>query len=108
MIGYKHHLAKYGSLYAGWGTRNCAEAHQMMAGITSFTFIIGFMTVYQYLSHLAAITVKLQQKALDIVEAHEMIKEVTSVYKAWYPSFYISHNCLHPTWGCSLLQNCQL
>ena len=40
-----------------------------------------FMTMYQYLSHLVGITVKLQKKALDIVEAHEMISEISKVYQ---------------------------
>ncbi|XP_078363884.1 52 kDa repressor of the inhibitor of the protein kinase-like [Oculina patagonica] len=39
------------------------------------------MAVYQYLSHLAGITVKLQRAALDIVEAHGMITEVASFYR---------------------------
>ena len=81
LIGYKHHLQKYGSLYADWDPSNRTEAQQILASITSFTFIIGFMTVYQYLAHLAGITVKLQRKALDIVEAHKMINEVITVYR---------------------------
>ena len=39
------------------------------------------MTVYQYLSHLAGITVKLQKTTLDIVAAHEMVAEVAETYK---------------------------
>lgn len=39
------------------------------------------MTMYQYLSHLTGITVKLQKRALDIVEANEMISEVATMYK---------------------------
>ena len=69
LIGYRHYLDKYGSLYADWDPVNHAEAQQIMANITSFTFITGFLNVYQYDSHLAQIIVKLQQ-ALDIVEAH--------------------------------------
>ena len=38
--------------------------------------------MYQYLSHLSGITVKLQKRALDIVEANEMISKVaTYMYK---------------------------
>ena len=33
------------------------------------------------LSHLAGITVKLQRKSIDIIEAHGMILEVTELYK---------------------------
>ena len=39
------------------------------------------MTMYQYLAHLAGITVKLQRATVDIVEAHDMITEVGSFYR---------------------------
>ena len=40
-----------------------------------------FLTAYQYLSHLAGITVKLQKRTLDIIEAYEEITEISKVYK---------------------------
>ena len=52
-----------------------------MSSITSFEFIVVFLIVYQYLSHVAGITTKLQRKSLDIIEAHEMISEVAKVYQ---------------------------
>ena len=81
VIGYKRHLDKYGDVYSDWDPANRTEAQQLVASITAFTFIIGFMTVYQYLSHLAGITCKLQQEACDIVEAHKLIATVTATYK---------------------------
>ena len=39
-----------------------------------------FVTIYQYLSHLSGITVKLQSKAVDIVKAHNMISEIVRTY----------------------------
>ncbi|XP_078348023.1 52 kDa repressor of the inhibitor of the protein kinase-like [Oculina patagonica] len=81
MIGFKRHLDKYGDMYADWDPANRNEAQQILASITSFEFIVVFMAVYQYLSHLAGITVKLQRAALDIVEAHGMITEVASFYR---------------------------
>ena len=60
MIGFKRHLPKYGDMYADWDPANRNEAQQMLASITSFEFIVVFMTMYQYLAHLAGITVKLQ------------------------------------------------
>ena len=39
------------------------------------------MTMYQYLAHLAGITVKLQRATVDIVEAHDMITEVGRFYR---------------------------
>ena len=48
----------------------------------SFEFIIVFLiNIYRYLSQLAGITVKLQGKAVEIVDANEMIAEIDSVYK---------------------------
>ena len=78
MIGFKRHLDKYGDTFADWDPANRSEAQQMLAGITSFEFIVVFMIMYQYLAHLAGITVKLQRATIDIVEAHEMIQEVAS------------------------------
>ena len=81
MIGFKRHLPKYGDMYADWDPANRNEAQQMLASITSFEFIVVFMTMYQYLAHLAGITVKLQTATVDFVEAHEMITEVGSFYQ---------------------------
>ena len=76
LIGYKRHLDKYGDLYGDWDAANTSEAQQI--SITTFEFIIVFLTIYQYLSHLSGITVKLQKRALDIIEAYEMINLCTS------------------------------
>ena len=40
-----------------------------------------FVIMYQYLAHLAGVTVKLLRASIDIVEAHEMIQEVASFYR---------------------------
>lgn len=81
LIGYKRHFDKYGTTYADWDTATRSDAQQLLVGITSFEFIVVFLTAYQYLSHLAGITVKLQKRALDIVEAYEEILEITNTYK---------------------------
>jgi len=81
LIGYKRHLEKYGATYSDWDTTSRSDAQQLLAGITNFEFIVVFLTVYQYLSHLAGITVKLQKRTLDIIEAHEEIKEITRTYR---------------------------
>ena len=81
LIGYKCYHEKYGDLYPHWDPTNRTEAQQILAGNTSFNFILGFLIVYQYLFHLTGITVKLQRKVLDIMEAHKLITEVTTAYK---------------------------
>ena len=43
--------------------------------------IIVFVSIYQYLPHLSGITVKLQNSALDIVDAYEMIEGIRNLYK---------------------------
>ena len=81
MIGFRHHLAEYGDTFADWDSASRNEAQQILASITSFEFIIDFLLVHQFLLHLAGITVKLQKSALDIVQAHEMVTEVTRMYQ---------------------------
>ena len=78
MIGFKRHLPKYSEMYADWNPANRNEAQQILASISSFEFIVVLMTLYQYLAHLAGITVKLQRAIVDTVEAHDMITEVRS------------------------------
>lgn len=81
LIGFKRHLAKYGNTYADWDPTSRSDAQQILASITSYEFIVVFVTIYQYMSHLSGITVKLQKTALDIIEAHEMVTEVASIYQ---------------------------
>ena len=81
LIGFHRHVDKYGDTYADWDATSRSDAQQVLGGITSFEFIVVFLTIYQYLSHLAGITVKLQKVACDIVQAHQMIKDVSSTYK---------------------------
>lgn len=76
---YKHHLEN-NNLYAEWNPINCSQAQQLLARISSFNFIIGFLILHKYLLYLAGITTKLHQKALHIIKAHEMIAKVTTTY----------------------------
>lgn len=64
------------------GTQQAAVMHSKFWPVSPhFEFIVVFMSLYQYLSHLTGITVKLQKQTFDIVEAHRMISEVASTYK---------------------------
>ena len=58
-----------------------AKQKERERAITNFEFIVVFLTVYQYLSYIAGITVKLQQCALDIIKAHEEIKDIAKTYR---------------------------
>ena len=57
VMGYKRHIEKYGETYLDWEPKVRSEAQQIVTSITSFSFIVTFMAVYQYLSHLSRITV---------------------------------------------------
>ena len=81
LIRFCRHLDKYGDTYADWDATSCSDAQQVLAGITSFEFIVVFLTIYQYLSHLTGVTMKMQKVTCDIVQAHQMIKDVSSTYK---------------------------
>ena len=80
MIAFRYHLEKYGATYAHWDYAVRNEAQQILASVTSFQFGFVFVTIYQYLSHLSGITVKLQSKAVDIVKAHNVISEIVRTY----------------------------
>jgi len=80
LIGYKWHMDKDGTTFSDWDTASCSDAQQLLAGITCFEFIVVFLIACQYLSHLAGITVKLQKRTLDIIEAHEEIKEIAQTH----------------------------
>ena len=84
------HLQKYkkkkiyqafDEMYKDWSTQTKSDAQQILAGITSFDFIITFLTVYQHLSHLSGLTVKLQGSSVDILQGHEMVQEVKDTYR---------------------------
>ena len=81
LIGYRLHIVKYGDTYADWDTSSQSDAQQVLTSITTFEFIVVLFAVYQYLSHIAGTTVKLQKHALDINEAYEQITDVSKVYK---------------------------
>lgn len=46
------------------------SANSLLYGLTNFEFIVVFLVIYQYLSHLAGIPVKLQNSSLDILKAY--------------------------------------
>ena len=83
VIGLGLHKEEYSNdVTTGWEGKYKAEANGLLGGIKNFGFIITFLTMYQFLSHLAGITVKRQSSSLDIVQAFSMVDEVMAVYKA--------------------------
>ena len=64
---------------ASWDPKSRSDAASLLTSLTSFDFIVTFLTIYHLLSHLAGITVKLQGKTVDIIKAYN---EISSVYEA--------------------------
>lgn len=82
VIGYRMHLDTYGADFKDWENTARSEAQQLLASITRFDFLVVFLSIYFYLSHLAGITVKLQGRTIDIIAAHRMITDIKEVYSA--------------------------
>lgn len=66
---------------ATWDPDSRTTANSLLHAVTTFEFIIGFLIIYHYLSHLAGISVKLQSSTLDILQAYQEVDEVKQFYK---------------------------
>ena len=66
---------------ATWDTDSKSTANSLLHAVTNFQFLVVFLIVYQGLSHLSGITVKLQSTTLDIIEAFQQIEEIKQCYK---------------------------
>ena len=67
---------------SGWKGKYRADASGLLTGLEQFEFIITLLTVYQYLSYLEGITIKLQSTSLDIAHAFRLVEEVKDVYQS--------------------------
>ena len=65
---------------ATWDLDSKNKANSLLKGIADFEFIIAFLTMYQFLSHLSEITIKLQSTSWDIIKAYQEVDSVKSVY----------------------------
>ncbi|XP_072174513.1 52 kDa repressor of the inhibitor of the protein kinase-like [Diadema setosum] len=65
---------------SGWDTDSKAKASSLLRALCSFDFIVTFLVVYKMLSHLSGITVKLQGKSRDILQAFSDVEEIKHVY----------------------------
>ena len=62
---------------ATWDHDTKGTANSMLRGLTDFEFIVVFFIMYQLLSHLSGITVKLQNATIDIVDAYQKVDAIT-------------------------------
>ena len=52
-----------------WSTKSKADSGSLLASLSSFDNIVTFVVVYQLLSHISGLALKLQSRSLDIVDA---------------------------------------
>jgi len=58
-----------------WSPATTKRASSLLADLTDFGFIVAFTAVHQTLSHLHNVTIKLQKRAEDIIEAYNMVSQ---------------------------------
>ncbi|XP_014673689.1 PREDICTED: 52 kDa repressor of the inhibitor of the protein kinase-like [Priapulus caudatus] len=64
-----------------WDGRTKTAAGALLEAITKFGFIVTFLTVYEMLSPMQGLTVKLQGKAEDMVSAYDSVTDVKLHYE---------------------------
>ena len=64
-----------------WDSKSKVEASSLLLALTLFNFIICFKIVYIFWSHLAGITVKLQRRCMDIINAYKEVDVVKKCYR---------------------------
>ena len=67
---------------AGWDYNSRHRASPILKAITPFEFIVTFLWIYRTLAHLEGITVKLQGRAKDILDAHILVEQVKVTYNS--------------------------
>jgi len=49
------------------------DAAALLASLATFDFIVSFLVLYEFLSHLSGVTVKLQGQSTDIIKAYQEV-----------------------------------
>ena len=58
---------------ATWDRKSKDEAVALLASLATFDFIVSFFVLYEFLSHLSGVTVKLQGQSIDIIKAYQEV-----------------------------------
>ena len=66
---------------ASWDRDSKSTAASLLHSLTDFDFVVVFLIVYHFLSHLSGITVKLQSSTIDTIDAYQQIAEIKTFYK---------------------------
>ena len=59
---------------ATWYRKNKDDAVALLASLATFDFIVSFLVLYEFLSHLSGVTVKLQGQSIDIIKAYQEVE----------------------------------
>ena len=59
---------------AVWDRKSKDDVGALLGNLTSFDFIVSFLVLYEFLSHLSGITVKLQGRTIDIIKAYHEVR----------------------------------
>ncbi|XP_068707766.1 52 kDa repressor of the inhibitor of the protein kinase-like [Montipora foliosa] len=65
---------------ANWDRKSKDDAIALLASLAIFDFIVSFLVLYEFLSHLSGVTVKLQGQSIDIIKAYQEIADVKRSY----------------------------
>ena len=66
---------------ASWDSDSKNKSTSLLHAVTDFGFIAAFLILYQFLSHMAGITITSQGRMMDIVDAYNQIDRVFTYYK---------------------------
>ena len=58
---------------ATWDRKSKDDAVALLASLATFDFIVSFLVLYEFLSHLSGVTVKLQGQSIDIIKAYQEV-----------------------------------
>ena len=72
----------------GWNASSSTAAASLLNCVTQFKFIVAFTTVSKVTSHIQALSVALQERAIAIVKAYSLVSRVMDRLKEswWHPS----------------------
>ena len=79
-----------------WSTKSKADAGSPLASLSSFDNIVTFVVVYQLLSHISDLAVKLQSRSRDIVDAYSMVMAYLNMNYELFSctTLYVHESCI--------------
>ena len=56
-----------------WDQKSKDDAVALLASLATFDFIVSFLVLYEFLSHLSGVTMKVQGQSNDIIKAYQEV-----------------------------------